>query len=182
MPHALLALAAVAQQAHEGPSSPFEVNFGLFIYTWVVFIVLFLLLKRFAWPAILKATEERERKIERQLAEAEKMHADARTALEENLRLLAEARAGAQAMIAEAKSLAEKERSIAVERARHEQEELLARGRREIAAEKDKAVAELRREAVDLSLAAASKLISQRLDSAADRSLVLDYLASLERH
>lgn len=180
--HSLAMLAAVAQEAHEGPASPFEVNFGLFVYTWVVFIALFFLLKRFAWPAILRATEERERKIERQMAEAEKMHADAKAALDENRRLLVEARTSAQAMIAEAKSAAEKERAVAVDKARHEQEELLARARREIAAEKDKAVVELRREAVDLSLAAASKLIGQRLDSEADRSLVLKYLASLERH
>jgi F0F1-type ATP synthase membrane subunit b/b' len=41
-------------------------------------------------------------------------------------------------------------------------------------------VAELRREAVDLSLAAAGRLIRQRLDSDADRKLVSDYLATLE--
>ena len=54
------------------------------------------------------------------------------------------------------------------------------RARREIAAERDRAVAELRREAVDLSLAAASKLIQKRLDSETDRKLVLEYLATLD--
>ena len=46
-----------------GPASPFKVESGLFIWTWVVFIALFLLLKKFAWPAILRATEEREQAI-----------------------------------------------------------------------------------------------------------------------
>jgi F0F1-type ATP synthase membrane subunit b/b' len=41
-------------------------------------------------------------------------------------------------------------------------------------------VAELRREAVDLSLAAAAKLVGERLDSETDRKIVSDYLASLE--
>ena len=50
-----------------GPASPFEVNFGLFFWTWLVFIALYLLLKRFAWPAIVKATEEREQAIAKQL-------------------------------------------------------------------------------------------------------------------
>ena len=67
-----------------------------------------------------------------------------------------------------------------MEKTKQEQEELLARARREIAAERDRAVAELRREAVDLSLAAASKLIGERLDSETDRKLVLDYLATLD--
>ena len=67
-----------------------------------------------------------------------------------------------------------------MEKTKQEQEELLARARREIAAERDRAIAELRREAVDLSLAAASKLIGKRLDSETDRKLVLDYLATLD--
>ena len=57
----------------------------------------------------------------------------------------------------------------------------LARARREIAAEGEKARQELRREAVDLSLAAASKLIGERLSADADKQIVLDYLASLEK-
>lgn len=77
--------------------------------------------------------------------------------------------------------VSEKERTAGIERARHEAEELLARARREIVAERDKAVADLRREAVDLSLAAAGKLIGQRLDAGADRALVEGYLATLER-
>jgi F-type H+-transporting ATPase subunit b len=67
-----------------------------------------------------------------------------------------------------------------MEKTKQEQEELLARARREIAAERDRAVADLRREAVDLSLAAASKLVGQRLDGDADRKIVLDYLATLD--
>ena len=57
---------------------------------------------------------------------------------------------------------------------------MLERAKREIAVERERAVAELRREAVDLSLAAASKLIEQRLDSDADRKIVEEYLGTLE--
>ena len=83
--------------------------------------------------------------------------------------------------MAEAKSAAEKERAVAVLKTREEQDQLLARARREIAAEGEKARQELRREAVDLSLAAASKLIGERLSTDADKQIVLDYLASLEK-
>ncbi len=176
-----LLVAAAEEGAHAGPASPFEVNFGLIFWTWLVFIALMIVLKKFAFPAILKATEDRERTIARQLDEAEKANTEAKSLLDENRTLLAEARTQAQAMLAEAKSAAEKERSAAVERTRHEQEELLARARREISAEKDKAVTELRREAVDLSLAAATKLIGQKLDGASDRALVEQYLATLGR-
>ncbi|HXG45272.1 MAG TPA: F0F1 ATP synthase subunit B [Gemmatimonadales bacterium] len=177
---ALLVQGAEAGHA-AGPSSPFEVNFGLFFWTWVVFIALVLVLKRFAFPALLKATEERERTIARQLQEAEAANAEAQRLLAENRRLLSEARAQAQAMVAEARAAAERERAAAVEKSRQEAERLLERARQEIAAEREKALVELRREAVDLSLAAATKLVGQRLDSEADRSLVMSYLSALEQ-
>src|SRR5687768_8810695 len=103
---ALLALAAA--ETAGAPTSPFEVNPGLFIWTWVVFLALFFILKKFAWPSILRATEERERAIERQLAEAERMNAEAKQALEENKRLVAETRASVHQLMAEGKSAAEK--------------------------------------------------------------------------
>jgi F-type H+-transporting ATPase subunit b len=180
----MLTLVALVQEGaeHAGPASPFEVNPGLMFWTLIVFAGLFFTLKRFAWPAILKATEERERTIAKQLEGADKANREAQALLEENKRLLAESRAQAQSILAEAKMANEKERAAALEKTRLEQEELLARARRDIASEKDKALIELRREAVDLSLAAATKLMGARLDSEADRKLVSDYLATLERN
>lgn len=176
----LLLLVNLVQEAeHAGPASPFEVNFGLFFWTWAVFLLLMYMLKKFAFPAILKVTEEREQTIARQLQEAEKANADAKDLLEQNRKQLAEARAAAQAMLAEAKSSAEKERAAALEKTRQEQEGLLERARREIASERDKAVAELRRETVDLTLAAAAKLVGERFDADADRALVQGYIDTL---
>jgi F-type H+-transporting ATPase subunit b len=165
---------------HAGPVSPFEVNFGLFFWTWIVFIALFLVLKRFAWPAILKATEDRERQIAKQLSEAEQANAAAKATAEEQRKLLGEARSQAQSMLAEAKVTIEKERASALEKTRQEQEALLERARRDIGEERDRALLDLRREAVDLSLAAAVKLVGERLNREDDRKLVMDYLSSLE--
>jgi len=163
-----------------GPVSPFEVNFGLFFWTWVVFLSLFFMLKKFAWPAIVKATEEREQAIQLQLSEAERQNSEAVVHLAEQQKLLEEARDQAQKLLADARHAAEQERTAALERTKHEQDQLLERARREIAGEREKALQALRSEAVDLSLAAASKLIEQRLDSEGDRKLVLSYLGSLE--
>jgi F-type H+-transporting ATPase subunit b len=176
----LLALLQEHAAPAGAPSSPFEVNFGLFFWTWAVFIGLMLLLKKFAWPALLKSTVEREQRIQEQLAAAEKANAEAHALLEQQKALLAESRASAQAMLADAKQAAEKERAAAIERTRQEQADLLERARRDIAGERERAIQELRREAVDLSLAAASRLIGERLSSDTDRKLVEGYLSSLE--
>lgn len=177
----LLSLLAVAAEEGAENISPFAVNFGIFFWTWIVFGILLFVLWKYAFPAILKATEERERAIAKQLGEAEKANTEAKALLEENRKLLASARTQAQAMMAEAKSAAEREHTVAIDKTRHEQEELLARARREIVGERDKALTDLRREAVDLSLAAAAKLIGQRLDGNSDRALVEGYIASLEK-
>lgn len=174
-------LAAVQEHGAEGGfSSPFEVNFGLFFWTWVVFIALFFLLKRFAWPPILRATEERERRIAQQLEETERMNAEAKAALEEHRQLVAGAKEEAQALIGEAKAVAEKEREKLLEKTRQEQQDMLDRAKREISAERDRAVTQLRKDAVDVALAAASKLIEQRLDGDGDRKIVERFLGSLE--
>lgn len=174
----LLAPALAAQEEHA--SGPLTVEGGLMFWTIVVFLVLLAVLRKFAWPAILGAVEAREKALEEQLAAAERDRAEAAALLAEHRKLVAEAKAQAHGMVVEARQLAEKERAVAMEKTKQEQEELLARARREIAAERDRAVADLRREAVDLSLAAASKLVGQRLDGEADRKIVLDYLATLD--
>ncbi len=157
-----------------------DVNFGLVFWTLLVFGILLLALWKYGWPELLKFTEERERKIQGQLAEAERMNAEAKAAVAEAQRLEASARSSAQTLLAEARAAVEKEKNTLVDKVRVEEEALLDRTRREIAAERDKAVLELRREAVDLALGAAAKVIGQRLDSEADRRIVLDYVSKVE--
>ena len=178
----VLALAATpaARAQEEHAASPLTVEFGLMFWTLVVFVLLLVILKKFAWPAILGAVEAREAALEQQIADAERSRAEAAKLLEEHTRLVAEAKAQAHGIVLDARQLSERERAVALEKAKQEQEELLARARREIAAERDRAIADLRREAVDLSLAAASKLVGQRLGDDADRKIVLDYLATLD--
>jgi len=174
-------LAVLAAAEGEGGSmGPFQVEFGLIFWTWLVFFALMFLLYKFAWPALVQATEEREKKITAQLAEAEKAHAEAKAALADGKKVAAESRASAQQLLTDARQAAETERTAVLERARKEHEDLLERARRDIAAEKDKALVALRHEAVELSLAAASKLIGQRMDSDTDRRLVTEYLDSVE--
>jgi F-type H+-transporting ATPase subunit b len=137
-------------------------------------------LKRFAWPALLGAVEAREKRLEEQLAEAERNRAESARLLEEHKKLLLDTRTQASGLLAEARAAAEKERALALQKTKQEQEDLLERARREITAERERALVELRREAVDISLAAASKLIGERLSTDSDRKLVDSYLATLE--
>jgi len=174
----MLTLATI-QEPHAAPG-PLTVEPGLMIWTVVVFLLLLLILKRFAYPALLGAVEARERALQQQLDEAERNRAESAALLAEHKKLLAEARTQAHGLLVEARTTAEKERALAMEKTLQEQQQLLERARRDIGDERDRAITELRREAVDLSLAAASKLIGERLSSDTDRKLVQEYLASLD--
>src|SRR5438309_3840084 len=177
----LAATTALPARAQEGGAGPLTVDGGLVIWTLVVFGLLLLVLRRSVWPVLLAAVRERERRLEEQIAQAQKDRGEAAALLEEHKRLLAGARAEAQELIAKAKAVAEKEHAALLAKAREEYEGLLAGVRQDIEEERDKAVLALRREAVDLSIAAASKLLEAQLDNEANRRLVTEYLATLEQ-
>jgi len=176
----MLSLILAPIQEQHAASGPLTVEFGLMFWTVVVFVVLLLVLKRFAYPALLGAVEARERALQEQLDAAERNRAESEALLAEHKKLLAEARVQAHALLVEARTTAEKERALAMEKTLQEQQQLLERARRDIVAERDRAITELRREAVELSLAAASKLIGERLASETDRKLVQEYLSGLD--
>jgi F-type H+-transporting ATPase subunit b len=173
----LALLAAVSEEG--GAAGPFAVNPGLIIWTLLIFGALLVILAKTAWPAILKAVEEREHRIQEQLDQAAKANAEAQQLLSDYQQQLASAKAEAQEVVAQGRLAGEKLRDELVAKGRAEQEELLERARREIQVERDRALAELRREAVELSIAAAGKVIERNVDTEADRKLVQSYLASL---
>jgi F-type H+-transporting ATPase subunit b len=171
---------ALLLAAEGGGTGPFSVNFGLTLWTVIVFGIFLFFFRKTFWTTIVSRAEEREKAIAKQLTEAEQANAEAKALLQQHQQLVADSRSQAQALLAESRAASEKERAAALEKTRQEQEALIERARRDIVAEREKAVAELRREAVDLALAAAARLVGQRLDGEADRKLVMDYLRSVE--
>ncbi|HXO85685.1 MAG TPA: F0F1 ATP synthase subunit B [Gemmatimonadales bacterium] len=164
-----------------GGGGPFAINPGLIIWTLLVFVILLGLLWKFAFPSIVRSVEERERRIQKQLEDAEKANAEAQRLLEEHKKQIAAAHHEAQDILAKAKTVSQKEREMLLAKAREEYDGLLARARKDIDAEKEKAIQALRREAVELSIAAASRVIEANLDTDANRKLVTDFLESLGR-
>jgi F-type H+-transporting ATPase subunit b len=173
-------LFALLQEGHEAAGAgPFSINPGLIIWTLVVFVILLGLLWKFALPSIVKSVEERERRIQKQLEDAEKANAEAQRLLEEHKKQIAAAHHEAQDILAKAKSVSQKERETLLAKAREEYDALLGRARKDIDAEKEKAIQALRREAVELSIAAASRVIEANLDTDANRKLVSEFLEHL---
>ena len=167
---------ALAEPANTNLLDP---NYGLMFWVFFVFVGLFFILKFFAFGPILKSVEAREQALEDAINAAKKDREDAARLLAEHRANLDASHGEAQKIIADARIAAERVRTELVEQAHAEQAAMLARARQEIENEKVRAIAELRREAVDLAIAGASKVIEKNLDEASNRALVESFLASV---
>lgn len=175
----LAAIPAYAQEAHQAPPKLLSPNTGLMFWTLVIFIVLMVVLTRFAFKPLTAAVEAREKALEEAMEAARRDREEAAALLAEHRRLVKQAHDDAQRFIVEGRASGEKVRAEIVEQAHREQQQLLERARHEIAAERDRAIAELHREAVDLAVLGASKVIEKNLDGDTNRRLVESFLASL---
>lgn len=181
----LMSLVAAAPALAQGAEAPqgggglLTPSGGLMVWTAVVFGILLFVLRRFAFGPITAAVEARERALEEAIDAARRDREEAARVLEEHRRQLEGARVEAQQIIVEARQMAEKVRTDLLAQTHEEQRQLLERARHEIQAERDRAIDELRREAIDLAVRGASKVIEKNLDDAANRALVENFLASL---
>jgi F-type H+-transporting ATPase subunit b len=161
-----------------GGSALLAPNTGLMFWTLLIFVILFFVLRKYAFGPITAAVVAREEALEEAIAQAKRDREEAAKILAEHRTQLEGARGEAQRIIAEGRTVGEKLRVQMLEETRTQQQDLLERARREIAAERDTAIAQIRAEAVDLAIAAASKVIEKNLDDSANRKLVEGYLAS----
>ena len=176
---AFLAMAATPAAAEEVKKSLLEPSYGLMVWTLVIFVVLAFILSKYAFGPITAAVAAREQALEDAIAGAKRDREEAAKLLAEHKANLDASRGEAQKIIADARISAERVRSELVEQAHAEQAAMLARARQEIESEKTRAIAELRREAVDLAIAGASKVIEKNLDQDSNRKLVESFLASV---
>ncbi len=176
------ATALLAQEEHAAGESTnlLDPKAGLMFWTLIIFVFLLVVLSKFAYKPMLAAVEAREAALEKAIGDANADRAEAARLLAEQQKQLAETRADVQKVMADGRAATEALRAEMLEKVKAEGADMLDRTRREMEAEKVKAVADLRREAVDLAITGASKVIGRNLDSAMDRSLVESYLASLD--
>jgi F-type H+-transporting ATPase subunit b len=176
-----LALTAVSPAAAvEEPGGILSPETGLMFWTIVVFGIVLLVLYKFAYPFILGAVEAREQRIRELLAAAARDREEAHQLLEQQKKEHEELRTQAQEIFAEARAAGERTREDLLAQARREQEEMLARARRDIEAETGRALDALRRETVEIAIAAAEKLVRRNLDTEENRRLVRDFLGEAE--
>jgi F-type H+-transporting ATPase subunit b len=167
-----------AQATAEGGAALFQVNLFWVIVSALNFIVFFALIWTFAFKPVSGMLEERRDRIEQGLKDAEQARRDRENAEAERVATLAEARKEANDILARAQRLAQETRDADIAATREELDRMRERATSEIEAEKQRAIAELRGEVVDLALTAASRVVGESMTDERQRRLVNEFLAA----
>ncbi|RCK71890.1 MAG: ATP synthase F0 sector subunit b [Ignavibacteriae bacterium] len=159
-----------------------EINPGLVIWTIITFLVLLVLLKKFAWKPLLDALEKREERIRSSIERAEKSAQEAEQLVLENRKKIEQAEIKSAQILREARELGEKIKSEIIDRAHHQARHMLDQAKAEIEREKEAALLRLRSEVADLAILAAKKVVGDSLNEDLHRKLIDSYLKDLPKN
>jgi F-type H+-transporting ATPase subunit b len=168
------------QSGDKGGGNILTPNGGLMVWTVVIFLILLWVLSRYAFKPITAAVQAREKALEDAIEGAKHDREEAAKLLDEQRRHLEASRDEGQKIVASARAAAEEVRHDMLEAARAQGQELIDKARADINRERDAAIADLRREAVDLAIVGASKVIEKNLDEKSNRDLIEKFLTSLD--
>jgi F-type H+-transporting ATPase subunit b len=172
--------AAVTAQEHETALSPFSGNVGNALWTVVIFVLVVLVLGKFAWGPILDQLKTRENFIHDALSSAKQQREAAEATLKEYGEKLRAARAEADAIISQSRGDAERLREEMRQKAKGEADTIVQNAERQIRLETGRALQQIRHEAADLSVMIASKLIQRNLSKEDNEKLIEDALRQVE--
>jgi ATP synthase, F0 subunit b len=155
----------------------FQINLFQVVIAAANFVVFLVLMWTFAFKPVAKMLGERRTRIEQGLRDAEQARKDRESAEQERMTALTEARREANEILARAQKVAQETRDADIAATREELELMRVRASDEIAAEKQRALAELRGEVADLALQAAGRVVRETMTDQRQRRLVEEFLA-----
>ena len=158
-----------------------DVNFGLTLWTIVLFILFAAGMAKLGWGPLLAAIEEREKGIRGAVDGAQKAHSEAQALLAQHKEMLREAGREREEIIKRALQDAELLKADLSARAKAESDQMVQRAREQIDREKGQAILELRTQVADLAMEAASKIVESSLTPDAQRKLVDDFIKTMPR-
>ena len=174
-----------SQESHGGSSAPnplVQLDPGLFIWTILTFIVLFLVLAKFAWKPLLAALKDREDQIKTALQDAEQAKDELDKITLKSEAITDKAREEAKVILLEAKASSEKIKQEMVSKATEEADKIRVEAENMIKIEKDKAVDEIKTKVVDLTFAITEKIIKKNISSKENKNLIEESLKGLKKY
>jgi F-type H+-transporting ATPase subunit b len=152
-------------------------DLGLILWTLLAFLIVFFILKKFAWKPILTSLNEREKTISDSIATAEKVKGEMAQLKSENEALLVKAREERAVMIKEAKETADKMLSDAKERAKNEYDRIVSEASSAIEQQKMAAIIDLKNQVGNLVVEVSEKVLRRELSNRNEQESYIKDLA-----
>jgi len=153
---------------------------GLMIWTLVTFVIVLIVLRKYAYGPLQQVIDERRKAISADLDAAETARTEAQDALAEYRQQLAEARKEATKIVEDARRVGDERRAAAVAELEAEKARLMRQTQEEIQAETRQALNAIKQQVADLAVAATEKVVRARLDEAEQRRLIDEALADVD--
>jgi F-type H+-transporting ATPase subunit b len=153
---------------------------GLFIWTIATFLVLLMLLTKFAWKPLLQALDSRQEAIRKSLDDAQQARQEMERLKQEAAHIIRQGRVEAESIISQSRSDAERLRGEMRQRAKADSDAIVKNAERQIQLETTRALQQIRHEAVDLSVMIASKIIQRNLSKEDNQKLIDEALEQVE--
>ena len=151
---------------------------GLLLWTLLAFLIVFFLLKKFAWPAIIGGLAKREKTIADSLASAEKIKLEMAQMKNDNEALLAKAREERAIMLKEAKETRDKMIAEAKEEAKSASAKIITDAQASINHQKMAALTEIKNQVGNLIIEVSEKVLRKELSNKASQEEYIKLLAS----
>lgn len=159
-----------------------ELNPGLLIWTGITFLLVLLILSKFAWKPLIRALSKREETIRLSIERAEEAKAEAERLLAEHAKRLASTQEETVRLIRDARADAEMMKNDIVEKANANARRMLDAAKEEIDRKTEQAIGQLRGEVAGLAIKAAEKILEETLDESRQRALVEKFLNELPKN
>lgn len=151
-------------------------DLGLLFWMLIAFLVVFFVLAKYGFPAIINMVDERKRYIDESLQKAHEASERLENIKQEGEAILQEAREKQAAMMKEATETRGAIVEKAQEQARQEGARLLSDAKAEIDAEKQNAIRDIRAQVAELSVQIAEKILREKLASSDSQMEMIDKL------
>ena len=152
-------------------------DLGLLIWTLLAFLIVFFLLKKFAWPAIIKGLNDREANIAGSIATAEKIKLEMAQLKNDNEALLLQAREERATLLKEAKETKDKIINEAKDQAKEAAAKIVADAQASINNQKMAAITELKNQVGNLVIEVSEKILRRELSNKADQENYIKQLS-----
>jgi F-type H+-transporting ATPase subunit b len=156
-------------------------DIGTIFWMVLMFILVLLILRKFAWIPILNALRNREQSIEDSLRSADRAKVEMEKLKADNEKIMAEARKERDQMLKETKKTSERILNEAKNKAGEESKKIIKAARAQIENEKDAAIADIRNQVAELSVEIAEKILQEKLkDDKAQQELMEKLLKDIK--